>query len=91
MSFSVTFEQLFRTPSSEQWKILDGDGGTLGRVDVHFGPASARVTVAVAPAVSEADLEDLLATVDERLVPAKARGDLRITVWRGESLGTFAP
>lgn len=90
MALSVTFEQLFRTLASEQWKIVE-DGETIGRVDVHFDPVSARITVAVAPRVTDADLDDLLASVDERLVPEKARRDVRITVWRGESLGTFAP
>lgn len=91
MALSVTFEQLFRTLSSEQWKIVDEAGEAIGRVDVHFDPESARVTVAVTSAVADGDLEDLLASVDERLVPEKARRNVRITVWRGESLGTFAP
>lgn len=90
MSLSVTFEQLFRTLASEQWKIVS-DGETIGRVDVHFDPVSARVSLTVASEVTDADLDDLLASVDERLVPEKARRNVRIAVWRGESVGTFAP
>ncbi len=86
-----TFEQIFRTTQSEQWKVLDASGVAAGRVDVHFEPGAARVSVVVRDDVSEDDLADLFSTIDERLVPQKARADVRITAWRGSSLGTFAP
>ena len=86
-----TFEQTFRTTQSEQWKVLDAEGIPAGRVDVHFEPGAARVTLVVRDDVSEDALTDLLSTVDERLVPQKARADVKITAWRGASLGTFAP
>ncbi len=86
-----TFEQLFRTTQSEQWKVLDPAGVAAGRVDVHFEPGTARVTLVVRDDVTEDDVTDLLSTVDERLVPQKARADVKVTVWRGASLGTFAP
>lgn len=86
-----TFEQLFHTTQSEQWKVLDAGGVPAGRVDVHFEPGSARVSVVVRDDVTEDDLQDLLTTIDERLVPQKARADVKITAWRGASLGTFAP
>ncbi|MCK9486323.1 MAG: hypothetical protein M0R73_06430 [Dehalococcoidia bacterium] len=88
---SFTFEQLFRTTQSEQWKVLDAAGATAGRVDVHFEPGVARVSVVVQDDVNEDDLQDLLSTIDERLVPQKARADVKITAWRGAALGTFAP
>jgi len=88
---TYSFDQLFQTLHSEQWKIIDGEGKTAGRVDVHFDVAAARVSIAVRADIEEADLDELVSSVDERLVPAKTRGDVRISVWRGESAGTFIP
>ena len=91
------FEQIFRTPASEQWSILrDADGDdevppVAGRVDVHFDRGYARVTLVLREDVSDDDATSLLARVDEQLVPTKARGDVRITLWRGAHEGTFAP
>jgi hypothetical protein len=85
------FDQRYQTAASAQWALLDDAGATLGRIDAHFEPGRARVTLVVATAVDDTAAEDLVATIDETLVPALSRGDVRISVWRGESLGTFAP
>jgi uncharacterized protein YhfF len=91
------FEQIFRTPASEQWSVLrdarsdDEVAPIAGRVDVHFDRSYARVTIVLRDDVSDDDATALLARVDEQLVPLKSRGDVRITLWRGAHEGTFAP
>jgi hypothetical protein len=85
-------ERLFRTPTSEQWSVrVEDDGSPVARVDVHFGPQSARVTVSSSEDLDAEATEALIALVDERLVPAKTRGNVRITLWRGRHEGTFVP
>jgi len=94
------FEQIFRTPSSEQWSVLRDPASdeeaplVAGRVDVHFDPQGAgysRVTVVLREDLGEDGATEVLTLVDEQLVPAKARGDVRITLWRGAHAGTFVP
>ncbi len=97
---SFQFEQLFRTPSSEQWSVVrqstpDAPQDTVppveGRVDVHFDRGYSRVTVVLRDDISDDDATEVIALVDERLVPASARGDVKITLWRGAHAGTFIP
>ena len=86
------FEPLFRTPNSEQWSAIhEGDPAPVGRVDVHFDGGSARVTLVARDDVTDEAAQELLALVDERLVPERARRDVRITLWRGQHNGTFVP
>jgi len=92
------FEQLFRTPSSEQWSVVpavapseDEVPPVAGRVDVHFDQGYARVTVVLRAEIDDEDATDVIALVDEQLVPSKARGDVKITLWRGAHAGTFVP
>ncbi|MCK9494579.1 MAG: hypothetical protein M0R75_03650 [Dehalococcoidia bacterium] len=91
------FEQIFRTPSSEQWSVLpaatseDEVPPVAGRVDVHFDQGYARITVVLRSEIDDGDATDVIALVDEQLVPSKARGDVKITLWRGAHAGTFVP
>jgi len=91
------FEQIFRTPASEQWSVLrnaasdDEVPPVAGRVDVHFDQGYARVTLILRDDIADDDATEVLALVDEQLVPSKARGDVKITLWRGVHEGTFAP
>lgn len=99
---SFRFEQLFRTPGSEQWSVLRDDASTegqaddqvppvAGRVDVHFDRGYARVTVILRADIGDDEATEVIALVDERLVPNRARGDVKITLWRGSHAGTFVP
>ena len=97
---SFRFDQIFRTPSSEQWTVVrepspetpdDVVPPVAGRVDVHFDRGYSRVTVVLRDDISDDDATDVIAMVDERLVPANSRGDVRITLWRGAHAGTFIP
>ena len=94
------FEQLFRTPSSEQWSVVRELGAdapqdqvppVAGRVDVHFDRGYARVTVVLRDDISDEDATNIIAMVDERLVPTAGRGDVKITLWQGTHAGTFIP
>ncbi len=91
------FEQIFRTPASEQWSVLrdatsdDEVPPVAGRVDVHFDQGYARVTLVIRDDVTDDEATEVLARVDEQLVPTKARGDVKITLWRGAHEGTFIP
>ncbi|MEX2372687.1 MAG: hypothetical protein WD800_02695 [Dehalococcoidia bacterium] len=89
----VRFERLHRTRSSEQWAIIDdgADDPHLGRADVHIEPDAARVTLILSADLPDDALADLVASVDERLVPPESRGHVRVSAWRGAYLGTFAP
>lgn len=94
---SFRFEQLFRTPSSEQWSVIrdsaseDDVPPVAGRVDVHFDQGYARVTVVLRDDFTDDDATEVVALVDERLIPSKGRGDVKITLWRGAHAGTFVP
>ncbi|MGE3961629.1 MAG: hypothetical protein AB7F65_08125 [Dehalococcoidia bacterium] len=95
---SYRFEQLFRTPSSEQWSVLsDAPVGedqippVAGRVDVHFDRGYARVTVVLREDIDDDEATAVISMVDEHLVPTKGRGDVKITLWRGGHAGTFVP
>jgi hypothetical protein len=95
------FEQIFRTPASEQWSVIRDAGSeeeaslVAGRVDVHFdtqaGASTSRVTVVLRDDLGDDGATEVLTLVDEQLIPAKARGDVRITLWRGAHAGTFVP
>ena len=86
-----TFERIARTPHSEQWRI-DGIAGAIGRVDLHFTGAKTYGTLAVLTAVPEAEIEELIADIDARLVSTadEYREDFVVTVWRGVEFGTYS-
>lgn len=85
------FERESRTPHSEQWAI-ETDEYSVGRVDLHFTAAAVHATLALHHSVDEAAIEELIAEIDERLVLSAdpERSDFIVTVWRGESYGTFS-
>jgi hypothetical protein len=85
------FEREARTAHSEQWSI-ETDEHSIGRVDVHFTSSAAHATLAVHVSVTDEDIQELIAEIDERLVLSADpyREDFIVTVWRGEEAGVFA-
>ncbi len=85
------FQREARTPHSEQWAI-ETEQYSIGRVDLHFTSSRTFGTIALHHSVAEDDIEELIAEVDERLVLTADpdREDFVVTVWRGESYGTFS-
>ena len=85
------FERIARTPHSEQWRI-DNEVSAIGRVDLHFTGSKAYGTLAVHTSVPEAEIEELIADIDARLVSTadEYREDFVVTVWRGVEFGTYS-
>lgn len=63
----------------------------VGSVDLHIEGKRARATVAVRATVDDDTLDEVIEQFDEHKVPPEHRGDLQVTVWRGEALGVFGP
>jgi hypothetical protein len=85
------FERESRTPHSEQWAI-ETEEYSVGRVDLHFTSSAVYATLALHRSVGEEAIEELIGEIDERLVLSAdpERSDFIVTVWRGESYGTFS-
>lgn len=87
------FERESRTPHSEVYSIEDGVGDAVGRVDLHFTPSTiVRATLCVPVDFDDAELQDLIAEIDERLVLTSDafRADFIVTVWRGAPAGVYS-
>jgi hypothetical protein len=85
------FEREARTPYSEVYTIDDGEH-SLGRVDVHYTASATFATLAIHHSLGEDQIQELLASLDERIVSTADpyREDLIVTVWKGEEVGVFA-
>lgn len=85
------FEREARTPYSEVYTIDDGEH-SLGRIDVHYTSAVTYATLAVHHSLGDAEIQELLSAIDERIVSSADpyREDLIVTVWRGEEVGVYA-
>lgn len=86
------FSREARTASSEAY-VIEVEGEAMGRVDLHFMASSAVAATLCVPAeFDEADIEDLIAEIDEKLVLSHdaSRADFVVTVWRGTMAGVFS-
>ncbi len=86
------FSREARTGSSEGY-VIEVEGEAMGRVDLHFLASSAVAgTLCVPTAFDDADIEDLIAEIDERLVLSHDadRADFVVTVWRGAVVGVYS-
>jgi hypothetical protein len=86
------YEREARTGTSEAY-IVDVEGETIGRVDLHFLASTAvHATLCVPAEFDEADIEDLIADIDARLVLShdSDRADFVVTVWRGAPAGVYS-
>lgn len=85
------FERESRTPSSESFSVQAEDK-VIGRVDVHFGDDICSATICVPEGFAEADIQELIGEVDERLVMTAHpnREDFVVTVWIGRHAGVYS-
>ncbi len=85
------FEREARTPYSESYTIED-DEHSLGRVDLHYTSSATYATVAVHQSLDDEAIQELIATIDDRLVSSADpyREDFIVTVWKGEETGVYA-
>ncbi len=86
------FEREARTPYSEIFIIENEAGEDAGRVDLHFTPSVTYATLCIADGLSEDDIQELIAQIDERLVMTTDpyREDLVVTVWTGRESGVYS-
>jgi hypothetical protein len=86
------FEREARTPYSEVYVIESDEGTEIGRVDVHFTPSVTYATLCVGEQLSEDDVQDLIAQIDERVVMTADpyREDFVVTVWMGRESGVYS-
>jgi hypothetical protein len=86
------FEREARTPYSEVFVIENDEGTEIGRVDIHLTPSVAYATLCVAESMTEDDIQDLIAQIDERVVMTADpyREDFVVTVWAGRESGVYS-
>ena len=86
------FERESRTPFSEAYSVTES-GDAVGRADIHFTPTGiVYATLCVPQDFDEADIQDLIGEIDERLVLSTDayRDDFVVTVWRGVQAGVYS-
>lgn len=86
------FERESRTPFSEAYSVTES-GDPIGRADLHFAPSGmVYATLCVPQDYDEADIQDLIGEIDERLVLSTDayRDDFIVTVWRGVQAGVYS-
>ncbi len=83
------FERECRTPYSECYTVIEGES-TVGRVDLHFTNTVVHATLSVSESLTSEQIQDLIDTVDERLVDSVgiARQDVIVHVHQGREVYT---
>ena len=92
----IHFERHFRTPYSEGYYIMQGNGlqtnNRLGTVDIHFTTTAVHGTLILERELEEADLSKLIEQIDEDLVLSAdmPRDDFLVSVYVGKDVGFFS-
>jgi hypothetical protein len=92
----IRFERHFRTPYSEGYYIMQGDGlqsnSRLGTVDIHFTSTTVHGTLILERELEEADLTKLIEQIDEDLVLSAdmPREDFLVSVYDGKDVGFYS-
>jgi hypothetical protein len=92
----IRFERHFRTPYSEGYYIMQGDGlqsnSRLGTVDIHFTSTTVHGTLILERELEEADLTKLIEQIDEDLVLSAdmPREDFLVSVYVGKDVGFYS-
>src|SRR3990172_9626244 len=86
-----SYERESRTPHSEAY-VIENEAGSTARIDVHFTPSVVYGTVCVPADWVEADIQDVIADIDDRIVRTAQpfRDDFIVTVWTGSEIGVYS-
>ena len=82
------YERESRTPQSECF-LIENEEASMARADLHYTPAVVYGTLCVPESWSEADIQDVIADIDDRIVRTADpfREDFVVTVWAGRRYG----
>ena len=85
------FERECRTPYSEAYLIMEGEG-SLGRIDLHFAGPVVHGVLVVAERVTQDEVKDLIESIDEELVMSANPDceDFVVAVYQGREIGTYS-
>jgi hypothetical protein len=92
----IHFERHFRTPYSEGYYIMQGNGlqsnNRLGTIDIHFTTSAVHGTLILERELEEADLTKLIEQIDEDLVLSAdmPRDDFLVSVYVGRDVGFYS-
>lgn len=92
----IRFERHFRTPYSESYYIMQGNGlqsnSRLGTIDIHFTTTAVHGTLILERELEEADLSKLIEQIDEDLVLSAdmPRDDFLVSVYIGKDVGFYS-
>jgi len=86
----LRYDRIYRTSSSESY-LLSRAEQPLGRLELHFGQSTVYALLLLEAELGAADLERLIAQIDEDLVwtASVAREDFVVTVYAGRELGVW--
>jgi hypothetical protein len=90
------FVRAFRTSSSERFIVQSKDGEDSAVLELHYlpsGSVAGTVIIFDQSKISDANVADLLQTIDEVLLPEVSieHHKVSFTVVRGHVIGDFAP
>ena len=85
------FDRECRTPYSEAYLIMEGEG-SLGRIDLHFAGPVVHGVLVVAERVTQDEVKDLIESIDEELVMSANPDceDFVVAVYQGREIGTYS-
>jgi hypothetical protein len=85
------YERESRTPQSECF-LIENEESSMARADLHYTPAVVYGTLCVPESWSEADIQDVIADIDDRIVRTADpfREDFVVTVWAGREIGVYS-
>jgi hypothetical protein len=92
----IRFERHFRTPYSESYYIMQGNGmqtnNRLGTVDIHFTSTAVHGTLILERELEEIELTKLIEQIDEDLVLSAdmPRDDFLVSVYVGRDVGFYS-
>jgi hypothetical protein len=87
----LSYDRLCRTSTSEAY-LVSREEEPVGRLELHFGNSIVYGLLIVEREMPEAELFDLIHTIDEDLVWSAdvPRDDFVVTVYQGRELGVYS-
>ena len=85
------YERESRTAQSECF-LIENEEASMARADLHYTPTIVYGTLCVPESWSEADIQDVIADIDDRIVRTADpfREDFIVTVWTGGEVGVYS-